>query len=146
MYGPGGGYGFFSGRDAARAFVSGCFSEDLTWDLRGLEEMFINGEARKEDDAEAAEIYDLAHHIKTGELSEKYGKIHPEGRLRWLKRQREKRRAEALERVGKQIKHWDNFFRNHDKYFYVGKVIHPSLEGQPVRQLCTSQGKPKKKN
>jgi hypothetical protein len=37
MYGPGGGYGFFSGRDAARAFVTGCFKEDLTHDVRGLD-------------------------------------------------------------------------------------------------------------
>jgi predicted heme/steroid binding protein len=146
MYGPGGGYAFFAGRDAARAFVSGCFQDDLTWDLRGLEEMFINGEERKEDDAEAAEIYELTQHIKTGESHEKYEKIVPEGRLRWLKRRREKRRAEALEKVEKQIEHWDNFFRNHDKYFYVGKVIHPSLEGEPIRKLCKSQGKPRKKS
>src|SRR5205814_8845195 len=37
MYGPGGGYGFFSGKDAARAFVTGCFKEDLTHDIRGLD-------------------------------------------------------------------------------------------------------------
>ena len=37
MYGPGGGYGFFSGKDAARAFVTGCFQDDLTHDIRGLD-------------------------------------------------------------------------------------------------------------
>ncbi|KAL1957469.1 hypothetical protein VTO42DRAFT_5932 [Malbranchea cinnamomea] len=41
MYGPGGGYSFFAGRDATRAFVTGCFREDLTDDLRGVEEMFV---------------------------------------------------------------------------------------------------------
>jgi predicted heme/steroid binding protein len=38
-YGPGGPYSFFSGRDAARAFVTGCFQTDLTYDLRGLDEV-----------------------------------------------------------------------------------------------------------
>lgn len=37
-YGPWGAYSFFSGRDAARAFVTGCFRQDLTHDLRGLDE------------------------------------------------------------------------------------------------------------
>lgn len=37
-YGPGGPYEFFSGTDAARAFVTGCFRQDLTYDLRGIDE------------------------------------------------------------------------------------------------------------
>lgn len=37
-YGPGGSYGFMSGRDAARAFGTGCFKEHQTHDLRGLDE------------------------------------------------------------------------------------------------------------
>lgn len=36
-YGPGGPYGFFSGRDAVRAFITGCFEQDLTHDLRGID-------------------------------------------------------------------------------------------------------------
>ena len=37
VYGPKGSYSFFAGKDAARAFVTGCFKEDLTHDVRGLD-------------------------------------------------------------------------------------------------------------
>jgi predicted heme/steroid binding protein len=41
FYGPGGGYHIFAGRDSTRAFITGCFEEDWTSDLRGVEEMFM---------------------------------------------------------------------------------------------------------
>ncbi|GJJ07714.1 hypothetical protein Clacol_001919 [Clathrus columnatus] len=37
-YGPGGSYAFMAGKDAARAFATGCFKEHQTHDLRGLDE------------------------------------------------------------------------------------------------------------
>lgn len=39
IYGPNGHYSFFSGRDAARAFVTGCFhkEDEFTYDLRGID-------------------------------------------------------------------------------------------------------------
>lgn len=39
IYGPGGSYSFFSGRDSARAFTTGCFNkpDEFTYDLRGLD-------------------------------------------------------------------------------------------------------------
>lgn len=42
-YGPGGGYAFFAGKDAARAYVTGCFKDHLTHDLRGLSDEEIKG-------------------------------------------------------------------------------------------------------
>lgn len=126
-YGPGGGYGFFAGRDAARAYVSGCFAEDLTWDLRGVEEQFIKGAERDEDDAELEEIKALTASGKN------------DGRARYLTKRRERRRAEAWTKVEKAVNHWDGFFRNHEKYFYVGKVTHPDLSGEPIRPTCKGQ-------
>ena len=34
----------------------------------------------------------------------------------------DKRRKSAWENVERSINHWDSFFRNHEKYKYVGEV------------------------
>jgi dihydrofolate reductase len=38
IYGPGGYYSFFSGRDASRAYVTGCFKTHLTYDVRDFDD------------------------------------------------------------------------------------------------------------
>ncbi|KAJ9200901.1 hypothetical protein DTO164E3_725 [Paecilomyces variotii] len=111
VYGPGGSYNFFAGRDATRAFVTGCFKEDLTPDLEGVEEMYIPIDDPEED----------------AKLS---------SRERKLQREQDVRKAKAM--VKAQVQHWENFFRNHKKYFEVGKVIDvpPKAPGEGKRELC----------
>ncbi|CRG89542.1 hypothetical protein PISL3812_06578 [Talaromyces islandicus] len=112
IYGPGGGYHFFVGHDASRAFVTGCFQEDLTHDMRGVEEMYIP----IEDD-------DSSHREQRLTKGEK-------------QRRREKELIEAQEKVQAQLGHWVNFFSNHKKYFAVGKVIAEDDEHLEKRDLC----------
>lgn len=49
IYGPQGSYKMFSGRDCARAFCTGCFNkpDELTYDLRGLEDVECDVEINK---------------------------------------------------------------------------------------------------
>lgn len=94
IYGPGGSYNFFAGRDAMRAFVTGCFKEDLTTDMIGVEEMFLPIEDVEDEQITMAE--------------------------RTLRHERELRNAK--EQIEKTVLRWQNFFRNHKRYFQVGVV------------------------
>ena len=110
-----------TGRDATRAFVTGCFQEDLTPDLRGVEEMFI-----PVDDPEELNT------LSSGE--------------RKIRREQDRRLAAA--RVRQQVQHWENFFRNHKKYFEVGKVVGVQPETGEPPELCQAakQQRPKRKD
>ena len=135
-YGPGGGYNVFAGVDAARGFITGCFAEDRTWDLRGVEDMFL----------ELDEELDLFEEGKWVELVRKFGSADGEDGKGELSEERKKelrgrvdeRRRKAWENVENSINHWDSFFRNHERYKYVGKVIHRDISGDPVRAVCAS--------
>jgi predicted heme/steroid binding protein len=119
-YGPGGSYHYFAGCDAARAYVTGCFAEDRTPDMRGVEDMYLP----LDDPA-------VDRHWSKAELEA-------------LKQQE---RAAAEKRVHEGLVHWVNFFRDSPKYDFVGYVKQP--EGwpgtEPMRPLCASAAKGRKK-
>lgn len=104
-----------SGKDASRAFITGCFGEDLTPDMRGVEEMFIPLDNPKED----------------SELSP--GK---------RKTQRERETRQAKQKVKDGIEAWAKLFSGATgkDYFAVGEVVREEgwLEKLPKRTLCGS--------
>lgn len=111
FYGPGGMYAGFGGRDATRAFVTGCFEGDLTGDLRGVEEVFVPVGVDGDVDAEEALV------------------------------RREREWRVAREMVEETVKGWEKLFDGGKggAYFRVGRLVRE--EGWekrlgPVRELC----------
>ncbi|KAK7731814.1 hypothetical protein SLS53_008635 [Cytospora paraplurivora] len=119
MYGPGGSYRFFAGTDASRSYVTGCFAEDRTPDMRGVEEMFL-----PLDDPEVDSHFTKAE----------------------LKTLREQEKRIAKKKTYDALKHWVDFFGNSKKYSFVGYVKREEgwLEALPKKELCEQARKGRK--
>jgi predicted heme/steroid binding protein len=118
-YGPGGSYHSFAGADATRAFVTGCFADDITSDMRGAELMYIPS-----DDPEIDALWS-------------------KGQLKALKEQ-EIRFARS--QVEQNVKKWVDFFKDSEKYPFIGFVKRPEPTGEPP-ELCKTarEGRPKRR-
>lgn len=118
-YGPDGSYHFFAGRDAARAFLTGCFADDQTPDLRGVEMMYMPIDATPDHPD-----YKPPKKLSKGEVKNRHAQ--------------ELRKARKAVRDG--LEHWHVLFRG-DKgkpYFKVGEVKREEgwLAKLPKRELC----------
>lgn len=119
-YGPGGSYHAFAGHDATRGFVTGCFMDDRTRDLRGAEEVYL-----PEEDPDEV--------ISSGER----------------KTRAERERRVAKKKVQQEVEKWIRFYSNSKKYFKVGYVVGVEEEPiGPAPTLCAAalKGRPKRKN
>ncbi|GAB7354023.1 hypothetical protein MBLNU459_g4610t1 [Dothideomycetes sp. NU459] len=135
VYGPGGSYSFFAGRDATRAFITGCFDTDLTPDLRGAEETFVPVDPEVGAD---------------GELKREGGRKGATKAEEKIRREQEYRLARK--KVQDTIEGWATMFRGDGgkNYFKVGEVKRPEgwLEALPKRKLCdrAQKQRPKRKD
>ena len=138
-YGPGGSYHFFAGRDAARAFITGCFQDDLTPDLRGVEEMYI---PLREDQSIGEERETIQQEPGRNPETEKEARKQEK-----IVREREGR--QARKKVKSVIDGWAKTFRGDTgkPYFWVGRVEREEgwLEKLPLRSLCEAAKKSRPK-
>lgn len=107
IYGPGGYYSFFSGRDASRAYVTGCFKTHLTYDVRDFDDQQMSVSARRRSQAGRDQIKNDA--ADSGLYS-----VDLQGLMAWK-----------------------DFYDKHAKYYKVGRVVLPPLDASvPVPEPC----------
>jgi predicted heme/steroid binding protein len=136
-YGPGGSYSFFAGKDAARAFLTGCFQEDSVPDLRGVEQMFMPLDPHEVPGASDEEVQKAKARkpLTPGERKNRHAQ--------------ELRKARVMMKQG--LENWHSMFRG-DKgkpYRRVGEVKREEgwVEKMPKRKLCeqAEKGRPLRK-
>ena len=119
IYGPGGMYSVFSGRDASRGFVTGCFAVDNVPDLRGVEWVFIPRDVPTYEEKKDEELTEQMRDYRND----------------WIR--------DAQQEVRNAVGHWQGVFRGETgkEYFEVGKIVGRKPEKGPVRELCKQRPK-----
>lgn len=108
----------FAGRDASRAYITGCFADDNVPDVRGIEWTFVPKDVPRFEETPDSELPELRKFYRY-EMVEK-----------------------GLEEVEKTLEHWAKMFRG-DKgkdYFEVGYVKREAgwMEKMEPRTLCAN--------